>query len=373
MIRGPVLPQMRDSLWSLVASRLDRIESGLTLVMESLDCSDGELGAVDGLARDAMGGAVLVMLAVDGDALLPARALAAGKFLQRVGDALARAVPEANFCPGVPGRLLLVGTENAAAAIEQVCALPIPALYACTLEPFRVAGTERFAIRWIPARAGEPSAAEAGVDAPSTADSEPGFVVPPARAEVWCAVQDICERIDPSVTVQGDRYARKISWNGHPLGDVRTLGGALVASAATGVVRELRDLRDVRRFGDQLLRAFAQHADLDLGKPREGAAASNNEQDRRAAHAGADRIAATRHAVGGRHDVADRGLSHDAADSGASGESLRSSLAASRLSPEEYSALGDPASLAGSGPEGSVANDRSQSAPLPDSSVGRSD
>ena len=393
MIRGPVLPQMRDSLWSLVSSRLDRIESGLTLVMESLDCSDGELGAVDGLARDAMGGPVLVMLAVEGDALLPARALAAGKFLRRVGDALARAVPEANFCPGIAGRVLLIGNEAATATIEQVCALPIPGLHACTLEPFRIAGSERFAIRWATAH-GDRDAIDASSPSPSGADeSAPEFVVPQARAEIWDAVQEICERIDPDVRVHGDRYARQVSWNGFPLGDIRTVGGALVASAATGVVRDLRDARDVRRFGDQLLRAFAQHARIDLGPfdrdtadpdpsghhPSEGGPDDRgrrgrnrqHEQDRRAADAGADRLAATRHAVGGRHDVAERGLLSDAAASG--GESLRSSLAASRLSPEEYSALGEPASLAGPDSEGSVANDRSQSAPLPDSSVGRSD
>jgi len=372
MIRGPVLPQMRDSLWSLVSTRLDRIESGLTLVMESLDCSDGELGAVEGLARDAMGAPVLVMLAVEGDSLLPARALAAGKFLQRVGDALARAVPEANFCPGAVGRVLLTGTENAAAAIEQVCALPIPGLQACTLEPFRIAGSDRFAIRWIAAGDQEPDAALPQRGEAAAADAaDPEFVVPSARADVWEAVLEICERIDPAVAVDGDRYSRRISWNGYPLGDLRTLGGALVATAATGVVRELRDLRDVRRFGDQLLRAFARHADLDLGQGKRPG--NDNEHDRRAADAGADRMAATRHAVGGRHDVAERGPTTDAAANGVHGESLRSSLAASRLSPEEYSALGEPAPLAGSGPEGSVANDRSHSAPSPDSSVGRTD
>ena len=64
MIRGPVLPTKRDSLWSLVSTRLDRLESGLTLALESFECGDAALGSVEGLARDAMGGPVLVMLAV---------------------------------------------------------------------------------------------------------------------------------------------------------------------------------------------------------------------------------------------------------------------------------------------------------------------
>ncbi|MCK5945000.1 MAG: hypothetical protein KAI24_23635 [Planctomycetes bacterium] len=376
MIRGPVLPQMRDSLWTLVSSRLDRIESGLRLVLESLDCSNGELGPVEGLARDSMGGPVLVLLAVDGDSLLPARALAAGQFLQRVGDALAGAVPEANFSPGVTGRLLLVGTESAAATIERVCALPIPGLQACTLEPFRVAGTERFAVRWIAAADGAVVAPRVGsepVASPPPDAAAPEFIVPAGRTAIWAELSDICQRIDPAVTVHGDRYSRRIVWNGFPLGEVRTVGSALVASAATGVVRELRDARDVRRFGDQMLRAFARHAGLEFGAP-DGANGTERDHDRRAADAAADRTAAARHAVGERHEVADREAFVDAAPNGVVEESLRSSLAASRLSPEEYSALGDPASLAGSSAEGSVANDRSQATPLPDSrSVGRSD
>lgn len=390
MIRGPVLPQLRDSLWSLVSSRLDRIETGLTLVLESLDCSDGELGPVEGLARDSAGGAVLILLAVEGDALLPARALSAGQFLERVGDALVRAVPEANFCPGMPGRVLLIGTEAAAGALQSVCSLPIRGLHACALEPFRIAGTERFAVRWLDtlghqaaalqsAPVSQPAAMPQATDvAPESVDGgalvdralRPEFVVPPARAELWEDLLSICERIDSAVVVHGDRFSRTISWNGFTLGEVRAVGGSLVASSATGssptgVVRDLRDRRDVRRFGDQLLRAYVRHAELDLvgldlARPahEQGAAASepstNSDQFSSRSAASSDsngRLAATRHAVGDR-----RGLPNGERPVG---ESLRSSLAASKLSPEEYSALGDPASSAGPFIEGSVANDRS--------------
>lgn len=361
MIRGPVFPQMRDSLWSLVSSRLDSLESGLTLVLESLDCSDGELGPVEGLARDAAGGVVLVMLAVDGDALLSARALSAGRFLGRVNDALALAIPEANFCPGVAGRILLIGAEPAATAIGEVCALPIAGFSACTLEPFRLAGRERFAVRWIarPQNLAQPAEAATAAnergDVAETATPlaevaarplpQPEFVVPPARAALWQAALSICERIDNAVIVHGDRFSRTISWNGNVLGEVRTVDDALVASAATGVVRDLRDLRDVRRFGDQLLRAFVQCAKLDLGGNTLDADQEPISGRTAAATAGNDRTAATRHAVGGRRDMPN-------------GETLRSSLAESKLTPEEYSALGEPASVAGPIIEGSLAKDR---------------
>lgn len=348
MIRGPVFPQMRDSLWNLVSSRLDSIESGLNLVMESLDCSDGELGPVEGLARDATGGAVLVMLAVDGDALLSARALSAGRFLERVGDALAQAIPEANFCPGVPGRILLIGSDASASAIADVCALPITGLHACTLEPFRIAGRERFAVRWmstpvVAAASAEEPTEQAEAAAPS-APMPPDFVVPPARAGLWEAALSVCERIDPAVIVYGDRYSRTISWNGNVLGDVRTVGGALVATAATGVVRELRDLRDVRRFGDQLLRAFVDSAQLDISSGRNAEEQSNSGRNGASA-ANNGHSAAARHAAGDRMETPN-------------GETLRSSLAESKLTPEEYSALGEPASVAGPITGASLAKDR---------------
>jgi len=180
--------------------------------------------------------------------------------------------------------------------------------------------------------------------------------VPPQRLPLWQALLSICNRIDDAVIVHGDRFSRSISWNGNSLGEVRSVGSSLVASAATGVVGDLRDMRDVRRYGDQLLRAFVRHAELDLGNglaPEEethsgrSVAASATESDRFSA----TRPAVTRPAVT-RQEVGDRWNSSD-------GESLRSSLAAARLSPEEYSALGDPASVAGPIAEGSVANNRS--------------
>lgn len=343
MIRGPVLPKVRDSLWSLLSPRLDQLESGLTLVHEPLECGDPALGTVDGLARDAMGGPVAVMLAVEGDTLLPARALAADRFLQRVGAALAQAVPEANFAHGVAGRVLVVGTEASAGLIDQVCALPLQGLMACTLEPFRVAGVERFAVRWVHGQV-DPDAATAGAVQAGAEE----FVVPAGRDAIWGEVQRLCERIDPAVQVCGDRFSRNIVWNGYPLGEVRTTDGTLVARAATGLVLGLHDARDVRRFGDQLLRAFAQHAKLDLSKAQRA--------DSEGRSAPGDARGAAARGAGDREPAADAGV-----------ESLRSSLEASRLSPEEHSALGDLVPSTASHAEGSVANQPSQVTPTRES------
>ncbi len=371
MIRGPVLPQHPNTLWALVSTRLGSIETGLTLVLESFDCSDGEFGAIEGLARDASGGVVLVILAVGGDALLQARALSAGRFLERVGDGLIRSVPEANFCPGVAGRLLVVGSESAADAMRQVCALPIYGLHACMLEPFRVAESERFAVRWLATQATPskivaalPASVDEGVvgqipqvsvDRASVdraavdraAVQAADFVVPPACVELWDKLRSTAEKIDRSVVVYGDRFSRSFTWNGCLLGEVRAINGSLIATSAAGDVRDLRDMRDVCRFGDRLLRAFVQHAQLDLGRGMFAKANPSNGRSGASSGGENDRFPAARHAA-----VGDR--SHPF-----NGETLRDSMAASTLSPEEYTALGDSASVAGSASEGPRANDRS--------------
>lgn len=336
MIRGPVLPQLRASLWSLVRHRLDAIETGLALVLEGLDCGAEPLGAVDGLARDALGGPVLVVLAVEGDALLLARVLAAGDFVQRVGDSLARAIPEGSFRPGVPGRVLVVGSDSAAAALDTVRRLPVANLEVCSLAPFRVAGSERFAVRWL--RNEAPAAPAPSAGPPAGAAADPAFVVVPARRELWASLAELCQRIDPEVQFDGDRYSRRITWRGHLLGELRAVDGALLAGAATGAVRDLREMRDVRWFCDQLMRAFAREAGLE--SPTEAIPP----EPPRAAETAPRFSAAPRHAAQGRRP------------SGA--DSLRATLAAARLSPEEYSALGAPAASAGDSAEGShVAED----------------
>jgi len=331
MIRGPVLPQLRDSLWSLVSRRLDAIERGLTLVVEGLDCSSGQLGLVDGLARDAMGGPVLVLLAVDGDALLSARVLSACEFLTRVGDSLVTAVPEANFCGGIGGRVLLVGTEASASSLELLRRLPLPAFQVCRLEPFRLAGTERFAVRWL--------SAEGTASSPRMAVAPtPEFNVPKERSRDWATLRSLCERIDPGVRIDGDRFWRRITWSGRLLGEVWSVEGELRAVTADGMQSTLSGAGEIRAFADQLMRQYMQYMKV------AGVASGNASPE----EAGAAKSREARH----------RGASGARSGSGKAGdESLRSSLAAARLSPEEYSALGGSATLSGGGTAGAALAD----------------
>ncbi len=349
MIRGPVLPHMRAGLWTLVASHLDAIETGLVLVLEELDSSGGHLGVVEGLARDASGAPVLLLLAIDGDALLAARALSALEFLGRVGDSLATAIPEANFAAGVVGRVVVVGTDAAAASLEFLRRLPLSGLELCRLEPFRVAGTERFAVRWLTSSGGaggtlgtpalalqgtalqDSSLVTRGAANPGRVANAPvEFAVPSRQAEHWQSIVRLCERLDPGVSIDGDRFWRRITWHGRLLGHVTAANGGLHTSGPDGVGRSLLSAADVREFGDLLVRRYAVLAGLagtDASVPSIADARRSREEV--LPGAGGTRGAA-------RH---------------AAGDTLRATLAGVRLTPEEYSALGGPARVAGGGTE----------------------
>lgn len=318
MMRGPLLPQLRASVWAQVSGRLGAIERGLTLVFEGIDCSAGQFGAVEGLARDAMGGPVLVLAAVDGDGLLAARVHAASEFLARIGDALSDAVPEAEFVAGAPGRVLVVGTEDGEAALDLVRRLPLPALEVCLLDSFRLAGAERFVVRWLARAEGETVRPD-----PRPSATRPRFDVPAGCRSEWDELQQLCGRIDDSVRWDGDRYSRRILSRGKLLGRVEIDAGALWGVDVLGKRHPLQAPRERRHFVDLLLRRFAHLSGVTFA----------------AAPAGP-------------------GAPADASPAPAAQEGLLASLSSTRLSAEEYSALGNPSpagSEAGPGAESDAA------------------
>lgn len=326
MIRGPVLPQMRASVWSRLASRLDAIERGLTLVLEGVDCSAGQFGFVEGLARDATGAPVLVLVAVDGDGLLAARVHSACEFLARLGDALAAAVPEAELVPGMPGRVVVVGNDAAASSLDLLRRLPLPGLEVCRIETFRLAGEERFVVRWL-----AHDANVRGDAGGAAASGSARFSISDRRRGEWEELQQLCGRIDDSIRWDGDRFSQRISWQGRVLGRIEHNVGELWGIDAQDVRHALRSAGERRRFVDRLLRRYAALNGLlpDAVAPGAATAAA-------AAHASAT----------------DGGASHPAAE-----PSLRATLS-SRLSAEEYSALGGPTSVGGAAAENdNVADD----------------
>lgn len=325
MIRGPILPQSREGLWPLLADHLEAIETGLTLVAEGFDCSNGQFGAVDGLARDAAGAPVLLIVAVHDDPLLAARATDAAEFLERVGSSLAVAVPEAQFRPDVLGRVVLIAANGVSSSVDQLVRRAIRGVHVCRLEAFRLAGSERFAVLWQ---------TQSGT-AETCAPAVPEFACSAEHANTWRPLHDFCLRIDPAVVVAGDRYRRTIRWKGHSLGEVVVRGDCLHGTLADGVDCPLATASDVRTFSDRLLRCFLRVAGLTIpSAPRANGRRSDG-----------DNAAVSRHTVD-RHGIHKPLV-----------ESLRSAAAAARLSPEEYSALGSPASEAGGETEAAATAD----------------
>lgn len=335
MIRGPVLPQSRDALWSLVAGRLEAIERGLGLVFEGFDCADGQLGSIEGFARDAEGAPVLLLLARPGDPLSAPRALDAAAFLQRVGDALVEAVPEAGFRRGGLGRVLVIAADGNASVCEPLLRHVSPRLQVCVLESFRVAGSERFAVRWLAderrAPAGVPERADKPTVAPAPVPTSVAATAAPTKAHVqalWSSLKDLCLRIDQGIHIDDDNERRRISWNGKPLAEVHEAAGALHGVLSDGSSCALAVPADVGAFSNRVLRTYSQLAGIVIEK-------------RPAPSRDADGTpVASRHAANGPLRFPR-----------ASAESLRAAAAAARLSPEEHTALGGLASAASGGTE----------------------
>ncbi|MBM3962968.1 MAG: hypothetical protein FJ306_13865 [Planctomycetes bacterium] len=328
------MPQSRDALWSFVSGRLHAIQPGLTLVFDGFDCADGELGAIEGLARDADGAPVLVLLARDGDPLLAQRALAAAAFLERVGDGLALAIPEGGFRSGLTGRALVVAVAGAAAALRPLVRQTSASLQVCALEPFRVAGKERFAVRWLddgaraPATApfatetgaAESIAAEMGAAAAAVTAAPAAGPTPAHVQALWSRLEELCLRIDQGIRIDAADDRRRITWNGQTLAEVRADANALRGTLPDGSECALSAPADVGAFSNRLLRGYSRLAGL---------------------------VFAKRSAAGGDEDAA--ALRAPAARTGLDG--LRAAAAAAQLTQQEHSALGAPTSAVGDAAE----------------------
>ncbi len=314
MICGPMHPFGRDGLRQLLRERSGAIEHGLRLLHEDLDCSRGALPPVDGICRDAVGRAVLVLLAGDDDATLPARVLQARAFCARNGAALERAMPElgvgfATF------RLLVVGQSLDADTLAMLASLRLPQLEVCEVEPFRLGGQERLAVRLMNGAVGADGGGEGGGAAPALDAGIEGEL-----RDRWSELVDLIGRLDPTVRLVGDRFARRASLRGRNLCEFWCHDGRLVAVVPGHAPRTLLTAAELRGFSDVVLRRYLEiveggEADLPASAPKS-----------------APQPASGRGVVGLR---------------GVTLESLRHSLQGSRLTREEYSALGGSAAEGG--------------------------
>ncbi|MCA8950577.1 MAG: hypothetical protein KDE27_13820 [Planctomycetes bacterium] len=338
MMRAPILPQGRERLWSVIAGRLDAIEAGLQLVLAGLDCSGGQHGAIEGLARDGSGAPVLVLLAVDGDALFVPRVLSAADFLARIGDALVTAVPEGHYCHGAKPRVVVIGTEQAAASLRAVQRLGLARVEICRLEPFKLAGAERFAVTWLGSAPGTACAVDAEpTNGPAVAGGE-NFEVGLAgeAASHWQMIRHVGERLDPGVRFDTVRRRCRITWNGRLLGQLACADGTLRAAIGDGSEVGLTSRREVRAWCDRLVRRFAEFEGIlpAASSPAPGAEVTRPADEPRSALGGpyVHRSDLAAPVANGRMAGCD-------SSSSAARDTLRAALADALLSPEEFAAL----------------------------------
>jgi hypothetical protein len=294
MICGPA-QSGRDALIQLLRNRAGMVEHGLRLMQEELDCGHGS--SVDGICRDALGRAVLVLLE-DPESSLPGRVLQAHGFWTRNADALERALPELGIA-FTPFRILVLGQRFDRVALEALERLRLPELSVCELEPFRIGGQDRIAVRLLVGGSVSPEL---------DAGAEPGL-----RAR-WSELLALLARLDPAVRVLGDRYSRRAALRGRNLCEFWCADGQLVGVVPGTAPRALPGAAEVRTFGDAVLRRYLE---LHEGRGIEGTAPARGPMS-------ADNR-------GPVPELRSRTL-----------ESLRQTLMGTRLTQEEYSALGGP-------------------------------
>ncbi len=309
MIRGSVLPLQRDGLWRLVRQRTGLFERGLRIVAEQIEFGASGLPAVDGLLRDAGGAPVLVFATDDRDATLAARVLAAHSFWQRNSSGMARALPEADLRDGSSCRLLVVGVGIRSENLAALSRLQIPELQVVEVDTFRVSGQDRIVIRTL-------HGSSVGAGGP-----ELDGALGDSGRRVFAAFEQFLQRLDPKIRVEGDRFSRRASLDGHLLADLWYADDAVHALVCGGVNRRIDADADLREVCDQLARRYLQ-----VHGP---------------APAGCDTTADARIAEPSEDLTLD---AHDASRAATQGlESLRSCMQTSRLSREEREALLDPA------------------------------
>lgn len=308
MICGPMHSPGPDNLRRWLRERTGAVEHGIRWVLEDLDCFGGSLSPVDSVGRDAIGRAVLLLVAQDGDQALPARVLALQAFCARNAAALEAAMPEvgASFAAF---RILVVGLGFDRRLLEALERLALPELEIYEIESFRVGGQERCAVRVLRAPAA------AGWDA---AD--------PSLRQLWHGIGKLLRSLDPTVRVAGDPFCQRATLRGALLCEYWCADGRLTGVVPGLAPQAIGSEADLRVFGDRVLRRFLDRSD---GGADAASGRAPADHDERAAGEG-------RRLGGGV-----RGITL---------ESLRQSLQSSRLSGAEHSALGGQAEGGPAGP-----------------------
>ena len=305
MISGPVIPRTREGLWGQILSRPELLEHGLQLVAQ--DLSLHEACTVDGVARDASGRAVLLFAVVGGEAVgLPVKVLEAHSFLQRNGRVLARALPESGIRFADAWRIAVVSMGLSEACLRQISGLGLERVEVYEVEPFTLDGEARLVVR--PVLGHRARGGEDGLHVPS------GLLEPAAR-ELAARFLQLLGRMDPKIRVDGDRFSRRLTVGTARLADLWVDEDRIFVRVGEETA-ELHGEEDHLEIVDLVLRRY-----LELLAARQRGRSVQT--------------------VG---NVA-RNVGVGVEEGGLSLEPLRRSVAETRISREEFSALGDSSSI----------------------------
>jgi hypothetical protein len=304
MISGPVIPRTHEGLWGQILNNPDLLEHGLQMVAQDLGLH--ELCAVDGLARDAAGRAVLLIAAVTGEMVgLPVRVLEAHSFLQRNAAVLARALPDTGVRFADAWRVVVVSMGLPDTCLAQIKTLGLDRVEVYEVEPFTLGGESHLVVRpLLGFRAG---GGEDQLHIPSgLLDAE--------RREICARFLSLVERLDPKITAAGDRFSRRLTLGPDWLLDLWVEGDRLFVDLGDKPLELARE-EDCLEIMDMILRRYLEF----LSEETEGSVQGLEER-------------VTEVAV-------------DADEGGLSLAPLRRAVAETRISREEFSALGDPSSI----------------------------
>ena len=258
MILGPIVPRTGDGLAQVVCEAPHRLEGGLAVVQERLVLGDGVV--IDLLARDAIGRAVLLILAAPGDDRdVPARladalawfdehALALRGVMRQHGvrlDLPARAIVACfDLGEGTARRVREIGARFAGddgAAGDRVAVL--------RLEPFELGGERHVGV--VPVLdSGRPGGG--AVD-----DLPPAMLDLPEGALARAFVHKL-SRLDPELVVDGDRYGRFWAVGSGDVAGLRRRGRALEVLVPGFDPLSLAEERDVPAAIDRVARHFLE-------------------------------------------------------------------------------------------------------------------
>ena len=299
MISGPVFPRNREGLAELVERHLDEIERGMVLVDRDLEC--GADCNVDALAMDAAGRPVFLFMAQrDTEASLPGRILTASAWLVSGVSLLRRFVPFDGLDYSQPSRMVVLGFELSAGLLEQLSQLRELGVEVYQYCSVRVGDRERGGV--FPLLGG--ADLEGG-----DADQLPEGVRDPQARALGGYVLDLMRRLDPDVQVAGDRYTRTFSYGSDALAELYLRNGQLSVRVPDAPdVCSLRTQEDAQLVAEAVTRRFLEVDGVELPE-----------------------VSQRRPATGGE-PVDERDLSLD---------QIRDMADQSKLSPEEYSVLGE--------------------------------